>query len=86
MCRPMNIITDERCLKYHQPGHPERPQRVSGTLEFLRKQKDLKIDWLPPLEVKDDEAIKRAHDLCHKILPVSRAKQNTSPHLLVTNT
>ena len=61
----MNIITDERCLKYHQPGHPERPQRVSGTLEFLRKQKDLGIDWHAPLEVKDDEAIKRAHDLAH---------------------
>ena len=38
MAAPMNIITDERCLKYHQLGHPERPQRVAGTLALLRKQ------------------------------------------------
>jgi len=61
----MNIITDERCLKYHQIGHPERPQRVAGTLELLRKQEGLKINWLAPLEVKGDDTIKRAHDLAH---------------------
>ncbi|MBL68810.1 MAG: histone deacetylase [Verrucomicrobiales bacterium] len=61
----MNIITDERCLKYHQAGHPERPQRVAGTLELLRKQEDLMINWLAPLEVKGDKEIQRAHDLGH---------------------
>ena len=61
----MNIITDERCLKYHQVGHPERPQRVAGTLELLRKQEDLKINWHAPLEVKGVDAIQRAHALAH---------------------
>ena len=61
----MNIVTDERCLKYHQPGHPERPQRVAGTLKLLREQKDLNVNWLAPLEIKGDEIIQRAHDLAH---------------------
>ena len=61
----MHVITDERCLKYSQPGHPERPQRVAGTLELLREQEDLKINWLAPLEIKDDKVILRAHDLAH---------------------
>src|SRR5688572_28900528 len=29
----MKIITDERCTGYHRAGHPERPQRISRSLE-----------------------------------------------------
>jgi len=29
----MRVITDERCTGYSSPGHPERPARISGTLE-----------------------------------------------------
>ena len=61
----MHVITDERCLKYSKPGHPERPQRVAGTLKLLREQEDLKINWLAPLEIKGDKVILRAHDLAH---------------------
>ena len=60
----MHVITDERCLAYSEPGHPERPQRVAGTLALLREQKQLKITWEKPIAVKD-EAVARAHDLAH---------------------
>jgi hypothetical protein len=45
----MTIITDERCTQYSSPGHPERPARVSGTLQKLRAQKDLALQWAAPL-------------------------------------
>src|SRR4030095_15823108 len=57
---PLKIITDERCVAYHRSGHPERPQRISGSLEFLRNQRELALDWLEPSPVAD-EAILRAH-------------------------
>tara|TARA_Y100000588_G_scaffold236031_1_gene249687 strand:- start:355 stop:1215 length:861 start_codon:yes stop_codon:yes gene_type:complete len=60
----MHVITDERCLDYSQRGHPERPQRVAGTLALLREQKELKITWEKPAAVKDD-ALCRAHELAH---------------------
>jgi len=56
----VKIITDERCTGYRQPGHPERPARISGTQEKLRSQKELTIEWLKPGRA-DDEAILRAH-------------------------
>lgn len=60
----MKIITDPRCTTYSTPGHPERPQRVSRTVEKLKAQTDLPIDWLEPLPV-DDEQILRAHTREH---------------------
>ncbi|MEW6305019.1 MAG: histone deacetylase [Verrucomicrobiota bacterium] len=57
----MKIITDERCTGYSAPGHPERPARISSTLEKLRAQKELNLTWAePPAEV-DNELILRAH-------------------------
>jgi acetoin utilization deacetylase AcuC-like enzyme len=56
----MKIITDERCLEYCQPGHPERPERVRLTVERLRAQKDVKMEWAKPPEA-GDESILRAH-------------------------
>jgi acetoin utilization deacetylase AcuC-like enzyme len=60
----MKIITDERCLEYSAPSHPERPLRVSKSLERLRAQKDLPITWAQPAAVEDD-AILRAHTKEH---------------------
>ena len=34
---PMPILHDERCADYGTPGHPERPERVSRTVEHLRR-------------------------------------------------
>src|SRR5262245_54090519 len=60
----MKIITDERCTGYSSPGHPERPARISKTLEKLRSQKELPITWAEPLPVKD-ESLLRAHSSNH---------------------
>lgn len=56
----VKIITDERCTGYHAPGHPERPARISTTVEKLRAQKDIPVVWASPGEVSDDP-IFRAH-------------------------
>ena len=60
----MKIITDSRCTEYGQAGHPERPERVSRTVEKLREQKDVVIEWAEPLKVAD-EVILRAHSPEH---------------------
>jgi acetoin utilization deacetylase AcuC-like enzyme len=61
----MKIITDERCTGYHRAGHPERPQRISRTLEKLRAQTELPITWTEPLVAVEDEVILRAHSKAH---------------------
>jgi len=60
----MTIITDERCTAYSSPGHPERPARISGTLQKLRAQTDLKLAWAAPLDVTDAQ-LERAHTRGH---------------------
>jgi len=60
----MKIITDERCIGYSNPGHPERPARISKTLEALRAQKDLPIVWGKPGEF-GDSVLLRAHTAEH---------------------
>ena len=60
----MKIITDNRCVQYVRPGHPERPQRVSQTVEKLRGQKELPIEWVEP-PVAPEEALLRAHTRAH---------------------
>lgn len=60
----MKIITDEQCIAYSAPGHPERPARISKTLERLRSQAELTIDWAAPMEVKDEQIL-RAHSPEH---------------------
>ena len=32
----MKILFSEKCLKYWQTGHPESPERVHLTYEFLK--------------------------------------------------
>jgi acetoin utilization deacetylase AcuC-like enzyme len=56
----VQIITDARCTGYHSTGHPERPARITSTLEKFRAQTELPIEWLTPEPAKD-EPILRAH-------------------------
>ena len=56
----MKIITDERCVEYSSYAHPERPARISRTLERLRSQSELPITWGAPLPC-DEAAVLRAH-------------------------
>jgi acetoin utilization deacetylase AcuC-like enzyme len=56
----VKIITDPRCTGYHRPGHPERPTRITRTLEKLRAQTDFPIEWLTPTPAAD-EPLLRAH-------------------------
>ncbi len=60
----MKIITDQRCTGYEARAHPERPARITKTLEKLRGQKELPISWTQPLPV-EDEIILRAHSKAH---------------------
>ncbi|MDB6066463.1 MAG: Histone deacetylase superfamily [Pedosphaera sp.] len=60
----MKIITDERCVNYAQPGHPERPERIIRTLERLRTQTELPVEWAKPMPA-DEAAILRAHSARH---------------------
>lgn len=61
----MKIITDERCATYNAPGHPERPERILGTLAKLRAQKELDIQWAAPEPVVHHGHLLRAHTLEH---------------------
>jgi len=60
----MKIITDERCTSYSSPGHPERPARISRTVEKLRAQKELPLIWEKPVAV-EEPALLRAHSPEH---------------------
>jgi len=60
----LKIITDERCTLYSQPGHPERPERITMTAEKLRRQRTLSIDWTSPVQF-DDAVLLRAHTKEH---------------------
>jgi acetoin utilization deacetylase AcuC-like enzyme len=56
----MKIITDERCTGYSRFGHPERPQRITDTVERLKNQVELPLTWIVPTTVSDDQIL-RAH-------------------------
>jgi acetoin utilization deacetylase AcuC-like enzyme len=56
----VKIITDEKCTGYFQPGHPERPQRITATIERLKNQNEVPIEWLAPTKVSDEQIL-RAH-------------------------
>lgn len=63
----MTIITDEHCTAYSSPGHPERPARVSSTVDKLRSQTELPLQWAAPLPVTDEQLL-RAHSREHVAL------------------
>ncbi len=54
------VLYDSACAGYHQPGHPERPQRVLASREHLGRQKDVAIEWLTP-EPAADSPLLLAH-------------------------
>ncbi len=56
----MKIITDEKCTGYSRQGHPECPARITGTVERLKSQPELPLDWLSPTAVSDEQIL-RAH-------------------------
>jgi acetoin utilization deacetylase AcuC-like enzyme len=56
----MKIILDERCAGYSHPGHPERPERITGTLARLQSQSELPVEWSKPGVVSDVQIL-RAH-------------------------
>jgi acetoin utilization deacetylase AcuC-like enzyme len=56
----VTIITDPACTGYWRTGHPERPQRVASTVEFLKNQTALPVTWVAPTSATD-EPILRAH-------------------------
>lgn len=60
----MKIITDARCTAYSSRGHPERPARVAKSVEFLKTQSELPIEWTTPGPAAD-EVILRAHSPEH---------------------
>jgi acetoin utilization deacetylase AcuC-like enzyme len=65
----MKIITDERCTSYSAPGHPERPERIHGTVAKLKKQTELPITWGRPISF-DDSVFLRAHTAAHSRYPI----------------
>ena len=56
----MKIITDEKCVNYSRTGHPERPMRVKATIEHLKTQNELPVEWLTPTQAADEQIL-RAH-------------------------
>ena len=55
------IITDDACTGYSRPGHPERPQRITNTVELLKRQTELPVTWAKPGGSATDAQILRAH-------------------------
>src|SRR5258706_5196382 len=60
----MKVITDDKCTSYQQPGHPERPARITMTVEKLRTQTEIPIQWVNP-EPAPNVALLRAHTQEH---------------------
>jgi len=60
----VKIITDERCAGYSRPGHPERPGRIIASIELLRNQTELPIEWTEPGQASDAQIL-RAHSPEH---------------------
>lgn len=60
----MTIVHNPQCAGYHQPGHPEKPNRVTRTAELLRSQNSLALKWAEPAAVSDDVLL-RGHTAAH---------------------
>jgi acetoin utilization deacetylase AcuC-like enzyme len=56
----VTIITDEKCTGYSRFGHPERPARIMATVERLKNQNEIQIDWIVPAKISDAQIL-RAH-------------------------
>lgn len=60
----LTIITDPRCTGYSTRGNPERPERISGAVDYLKTQDQVALSWREP-GVASDAAILRAHTREH---------------------
>ena len=60
----LTIITDPRCIEYSKRGHPERPARISATVDLLKAQNQVELSWSQPPPASD-AAILRAHTPQH---------------------
>lgn len=59
----MLLFTDERCLRYQTPGHPERPSRVEATQQLLASRRP---EWRwGAFEPADEESLLLAHRPAH---------------------
>jgi acetoin utilization deacetylase AcuC-like enzyme len=56
----VTIITDEKCADYSRYGHPERPARITATIERLKNQNEISIEWTAPTKATDQQIL-RAH-------------------------
>jgi len=56
----MKINTDEKCADYSRYGHPERPARITATIERLKNQNEISIEWITPTKATDQQIL-RAH-------------------------
>ncbi len=75
----MTIITDPRCTEYRAAGHPEKPVRISRTVDLLKTQKSLALGWTEPGAVTD-EPLLRAHSAGHlDRLKVAQAFDGDTP-------
>jgi acetoin utilization deacetylase AcuC-like enzyme len=68
----MIIFHDPRCTEYSSPGHPERPQRILGTVPVL-KDRHANWDWRVPNPATTEQLL-RAHSPEH----VERIKRAVS--------
>ncbi|MBI4654521.1 MAG: histone deacetylase [Nitrospirae bacterium] len=50
----MKILFSKKCLEYSQPGHPESPQRVSFTYEYL---KDKGFEFIEPTPCSEEDIL-----------------------------
>lgn len=59
----MLLFSDERCLGYHAPGHPERPYRVEATRKALEERHP---DWKwGAFEPAEEALLAKAHSESH---------------------
>ncbi len=58
----MVLIHSPRCLEYHAPGHPERPQRLTGIVARLKPQTH--HQWLTPEPCREEDIL-RVHTREH---------------------
>jgi len=59
----MTIFYDPSCLEYSSPGHPERPERIAGTVLVLTDRHP-DWEWVEPAAATDDQLL-RAHSGQH---------------------
>jgi acetoin utilization deacetylase AcuC-like enzyme len=72
----MIIFHDSRCAEYSAPSHPERPERIAGTVPLI-KNRHAEWEWREPIPAIDDELL-RAHSRQH-IERVANSREDFDP-------